>query len=236
MRKMYEYKVVRYFPNALSGEFINIGVMLDGTKQLERVVTETEAKHLYCSALIGESKKFYGVIEHIQTLVEKNTLRDPHHYFHNYVISESKHLTSVKSEEEILDGLFESYVGYKLHSEEKLDKRMKLIQDSFKIVQKEFKNYIAIHRSLQFDFEIEHVKNQNIHHANIGSLANKHDVFKMTMETPIHKKRQHQYDFLDISTSIKENDSKERLALNQIKTYEYGGEAEIESYMKQLIA
>ncbi len=236
MRKMHEYKIVKYFPNALSEEFVNIGVILDAAKPMERIITESEAKHLYCSALIGENKKFYGVIEHIHTLVQNNTLHDPHHYFHNFTISDSKHLASDKSEDEILEGLFETYIGYKLHSEEKLDKRMKLIQDSFKIVKKEFKNHIAIHRSLQFDFEIEHVKNQNIHHANIGSLANKHDVFKMTMETPIHKKRKHQYDFLDISTSIKENDSKERLALNKIKTYEYGGEEEIESYMKQLIA
>lgn len=235
MRQMYAYKVLRYFPNALSDEFINIGVMLDGTKYLERVVTEAEAKHLYCSVLIGESKKFYGVIEHIQTLVEKKRLRDPHHYFHNYVISESKHLTSDKSEEEILDGLFESYIGYKLHSEEKLDKRMKLIQDSFKIVKKEFRNHIAIHRSTQFDFEIENVKNQKIYHANVGSLGNKHDIFKMTMDTPLHKQFKHKYDFLDISTHKIENDSKERLALYQIDTYDYSNDEKIEAYMEQLI-
>jgi hypothetical protein len=236
MRKMHEYKIVKYFPNALSEEFVNIGVILDAAKPMERIITESEAKHLYCSALIGENKKFYGVIEHIHALVQNNTLHDPHHYFHNFTISDSKHLASDKSEDEILEGLFETYIGYKLHSEEKLDKRMKLIKDSFKIVKKEFKKHISIHHSKQFDFELENVKNKKIYHANVGSLGNKHDVFKMTMDTPLHKQLKHQYNFLDISTIIRENDSKERLALYQIDTHDYGNEEKIEAYMEQLIA
>ncbi|MCH9741070.1 MAG: DUF3037 domain-containing protein, partial [Epsilonproteobacteria bacterium] len=58
MRKMYEYQVIRYVPNELSEEFINVGIMLNATKNRERIISETEAQHLYCSVLIGENKKF----------------------------------------------------------------------------------------------------------------------------------------------------------------------------------
>ncbi len=237
MRKMYEYKTIRYFPNALSDEFINIGVMLECDKPIERIITETEAKHLYCSTLIGENKKFYGVVEHVQTLAQKRLLREENQYFHNYTISESKFLTSDKSEEEILEGLFESYIGYKLFTEEKLDKRIKIIQQSFEIVKKEFSKHITIHNSKKFDFEVENIKNKKVYHANIGSLGNKHDIFKMTMETPppTLKKDKDSYNFLDISTHRVENDAKERLRLYQIDVYDYNNEEKIGAYLEQLI-
>jgi len=44
MRKIYEYQVVRYFPNELSEEFINVGIMLDGTEKRERIISEVEVQ------------------------------------------------------------------------------------------------------------------------------------------------------------------------------------------------
>lgn len=236
MRKIYEYQVVRYFPNELSDEFINVGVMLNGNSNRERIISDIEAKHLYCSVLIGENKKFYAMVEYLNKLVTDNKLRDPYQYFHNFQFSEVKVLASAESEDMIFDELFETYIGYKLQSEEKLDKRIHLIQESYKIVKNEFKDYIQIHKGEKFDFEIEHLKTQKIYHSNVGSIANKHDVVKMIMETPLQKKRNHQYDFLDISTIAKENDYKERLDLNKIKLYDYSTEEKIVKHYEKLIA
>jgi len=234
MRKIYEYQVVRYFPNELSDEFINVGVMLNGAVQKERIISETEAKHLYCSVLIGENKKFYAMVEYLNKLVDDKKLRDPYQYFHNFSFSEVKVLASADSEETIFDELFETYIGYKLQSEEKLDRRVQLIQDSYKIAKEMFSNRIKIHQSNRFDFEIESIKKRKIYHSNIGSIANKHDIFKMTWETPLAKKANEQYHFLNIATIVKENDAKERLALNKINVYEYASDEEIHQYMKEI--
>lgn len=234
MRKIYEYQVVRYFPNELSDEFINVGVMLNGSVQKERIISETEAKHLYCSVLIGENKKFYAMVEYLNQLVHDNKLRDPYQYFHNFNFSEVKVLASSDSQETIFDELFETYIGYKLQSDAKLDRRIQLIQDSYKIVKNEFPKYITIHKSSKFDFEIETLKSQRIYYSNVGSIANKQDVFKMTWETPLSKSDKEQYHFLDIATIVKENDSKDRLALNQISVHNYSSDEEIHKYMKKI--
>ena len=234
MRKIYEYQVVRYFPNELSDEFINVGIMLNGSVQKERIISETEAKHLYCSVLIGENKKFYAMVEYLNQLVHDDKLRDPYQYFHNFNFSEVKVLASSDSEEIIFDELFETYIGYKLASEEKLDRRIQLIQDSHKIINQEFKKYINIHQSKKFDFKIENLKNKKFYHSNVGSIGNKHDVFKITWETPLAKSPKEEYHFLDIATIIRENDAKERLALNNITVHEYGSDEEIHKYMKKI--
>ena len=234
MRKIYEYQVVRYFPNELSDEFINVGIILNSSTPKERIISEIEAKHLYCSVLIGENKKFYAMVEYLNKLVDDNKLRDPYQYFHNFNFSEVKVLASADSEEAIFDELFETYIGYKLHNEEKLDRRIQLIQKSHKIVKKEFQKYITIHQSNRFDFEIESIKKRKIYHSNIGSIANKHDIFKMTWETPLAKKANEKYHFLNIATIIKENDAKERLALNKIDVYEYTNDKEIHKYMEKI--
>lgn len=234
MRKIHEYQVVRYFPNELSDEFINVGVMLNGDTKKERIISETEAKHLYCSVLIGENKKFYAMVEYLNKLVQDNKLRDPYQYFHNFNFSEVKVLASSESEEVIFDELFETYIGYKLGTEEKLDRRIQLIEDSYKIVNQEFKDYITIHQSQKFDFEIESVKKRKVYHSNVGSIGNKQDVFKMTWETPLHKKANEQYHFLDIAKIVKENDSKDRLLLNKITVHGYSSDEEIHKYMESI--
>jgi len=147
MRKMYEYQVVRYLPNELSDEFINVGIMLNGTENREKIISEIEAQHLYCSVLVGENKKFYSMIEYLNRLQQDNKLRDPYQYFHNFKFSEPKYLASDKSEDTIFDELFETYIGYKFQTEEKLDRRVKIIQKSYSIAKKEFKNFIKIHNS-----------------------------------------------------------------------------------------
>ena len=52
MRQINTYQVIRYFPHILSDEFINVGVMLTSGGKGSRILTEDEAKHIYCSALI----------------------------------------------------------------------------------------------------------------------------------------------------------------------------------------
>jgi len=234
MRKIQEYQVIRYFPNELSEEFINVGVMLNGTTNMERIISETEAKHLYCSVLIGENKKFYAMVEYLNKLSHDNKLRDPYQYFHNFNFSEVKVLASSSNENTILEELFETYIGYKLQNKEKLDRKTQLIQESYKIVKQEFKKYITIHQSEKFDFKIESIKKRKVYNSNVGSIGNKHDVLKMTWDVPVFQKENETYHFLDIATIIKENNAKEKLALHKITVHNYSSDEEIQKYMEKI--
>lgn len=234
MRKIHDYQVVRYFPNTLTDEFINIGIMLNGDASIERILEASEAKSLYCATLLGDSKKFYGLIEHLDNLAKKNILATTTHYFHNFTFSNTKHLASSQSKEEILEKLFKRYISSKLEKKEKEDKRQRLLIDTKKIAKNEFSKYISLHSSKQFDLELEHKKNFKKYYSNLGSLGNKQDVSTMLMETPINKVSNRMYHFLNISNHDTSNDFKERLLLNDIKTFSYHGDEEIFAYLKTI--
>lgn len=234
MRKLYDYQVVRYFPDSLTDEFINIGIMLNSDLPIERIIEESDAKKLYCSTFLGDSKKFYAIIEHLHKLSKKNSLRSTTHYFHNFTFSNNKHLASSQNQDEILEKLFDRYIGTKLEREEKLDKRQRLLRDSYQMATKEFGKYISMRHSEHFDLEIEHKKNHKIYYSNLGSLVNKQDVSNMSMETPIKKKDNTQYHFLNISTHNTSNDFEERLLLNEIQTHSYTTDEEIFEYLNSI--
>jgi len=74
MRKIHHYQTIRYFPHLLSDEFVNIGIILNASEKISRLLSIEEAKHLYCSVLIGDKKKFLGVVEYLNKLSDENRL------------------------------------------------------------------------------------------------------------------------------------------------------------------
>jgi superfamily II DNA helicase RecQ len=130
MRQIHNYQVIRYFPHILSNEFINVGVVLNSSKNLNRILTEEEAKALHCSAFIGEKKKFLGVIEYLNKLSTEKRLLESDHYFHNFRFGEKKQIASTKTESEVIDELFDDYIGFKIQNQDKLDERAIIIEQS----------------------------------------------------------------------------------------------------------
>jgi len=237
MRQINTYQVIRYFPHILSDEFINVGVMLTSGEKGSRILTEDEAKHMYCSALIGEKKKFLGVIEYLNELASANRLEE-NHYFHNFRLGEERKVASEKTESEILDEIFDDYIGFKIQTQEKIDAKTLILEQSIKLAQSQtFRNHVRVHtnRIAPFDFEIESLTKHIIHHSIVGKTTRKDDVTRMVMAAPDHKENQRRYDFLNINGEVNPEDQYvKKLAHNFVDPYPYETEEQIAEYLEQI--
>lgn len=237
MRQIYSYQTIRYFPHVLSDEFINVGVILNSANRV-RILSEEEAKSIYCSAFIGEKKRFLALIEHLHKLASDNVLLEKH-YFHNFRFSEEKTVASEKREDELLEELFEDYIGFKIKREEKKDLKELILEQSIKVAESsDFRNYIRIRRTpvSEFDFEIESIKKEILHQSAIGKTTLKHDVTRIVMATPDYKEHNKRYDFLNINGKINpENKYVKKLIQNYIEPYPYKTKEDVANYF-ELIA
>lgn len=237
MRQIYTYQVIRYFPHILSDEFINVGVMLTSGKGKNRILKEDEARNMYCSALIGEKKKFLGVIEYLNELALDHRLLEGKHYFHNFRFSEERKSASEKMEDEVLEEIFDDYIGFKIQTENKKDEKAEILEQSIKLAKSQsFRNYIRLrtNQSTEFDFEVESIKKHIIHHSIVGKMTVKHDVTRMVMAT--RDNNNSRYDFLNISGKINpENQYLKKLEHNFVDTYPYKEKEQIAHYL-ELIA
>lgn len=238
MRHIYTYQVIRYFPHVLSDEFINVGVMLTSPKEMHRILTEDEAKYLYCSALIGEKKKFLGVVELLNTLASDNRLMEETHYFHNFRFSEKRKSASEKTDQQILEEIFEDYVGAKIQTQEKIDKKALILEQSIQLAESRlFRNFVRVctDNTTTFDFEIESVAKHIVHHSNIGKTTRKDDVTRMVMAAPEYKDPHNRYDFLNMNGKVDpENPYVKKLEHNFVDPYPYKTEEQMASYLEQI--
>ncbi len=238
MRKIYQYQTIRYFPHVLSDEFINVGVILTSGKGINRILAEDEARHMYCSALIGEKKKFLGVVEYLNELASDNRLLESNHYFHNFRFGGEQKIASEKGEMEVVNELFEDYIGFKIQTKEKIDAKALILEQSIKLAKSQsFKNHIRVRidQSTAFDFEVESIGKQIIHHSIVGKTTLKHDVIRMVMATPDRKENQNRYDFLNMNGEINpENPYVKKLEHNFVDPYPYKTEKQIAHYLEQI--
>lgn len=236
MRKIYKYQIIRYYPYSLSEEFINIGILLEG-KCMHKVISEDEANMIHCSALIGDKKKFLGVVRHLNELSKKECLQDDYHYFNNFKYTEIKQIATDKEPKEVLSGLFYEYISHKFPTKETLDAKQLIIENSYKLIHKEFKKHLRIYRTSNlYDLEIESIKSQEKHHSIIGSVSNKQDVSKAIMAVPAHVKQLNKYDFLDISIKHLNQsvELKEKLKVNHVDCYDYAKQDDIVEYLEAI--
>ncbi len=233
MRQIHTYQVIRYFPHVLSDEFVNVGVVLTSGKGTHRIVTEEEAKHIYCSALIGEKKKFLGVVEYLNELASDSRLLEGEHYFHNFRFANEQKIASDKKEGELIDEIFDDYIGFKIHSEKKQEQKEIIFNRSIRLIENEFKSYVRFQKSEQFDFELESIKKHIKHYSNLGRISRKDDVKHMAFVTPSNKLNHERYDFLDMTGSIDlKSHNIQKLQQNYVEAYPYNTEEEIGKYLE----
>jgi len=235
MREIYEFSVIRYFPTSLSEEFINIGVFLHGHNGVEKILTEENARELHCSALIGDRKKFLGLVEYLNELSINGTLQDKNHYFNNFRFTDARQIASSKDVKEIIEDLYYDFVGHKFVYESKIPARATIIKNSLEIAKEHFQGYINIQRTTLFDFEIESVKKKIIHYSSVGSTTNKQDVANMIM-LPQQQSENREYDFLDISKrhTAQQEHFLSKLQINNIKACPFSNRDEIAKYFEMI--
>ena len=123
-------------------------------------------------------------------MASDHRLQEGTHYFHNFRFSEERKSASEKMENAVLNELFEDYIGFKIQTEEKMDAKALILAQSIKLAQSQsFRKYVRVRtdKSAVFDFEVESIKKQIVHHSVVGKTTLKHDVTRMVMATPDHR-------------------------------------------------
>ena len=110
MRKLYSYQVIRYFPSISSDEFFNVGIHLANDEKNNIHFISDE--HLSKIAVFPSIDKT-TITTFLQML--KLEINTNHWYSNNLRFSEKKVLRSSQSFEEVLEGLYENYIGYKFN-------------------------------------------------------------------------------------------------------------------------
>lgn len=177
MRKLYNYQIIRYFPNINSDEFFNVGIHLANDEK--NILYFINDKHL--SKLITfPSIEKNNIISFIEML--NNEVNIQHWYGNNLRFSEKKAFRSSQCFEEVLEVLYEDYIGYKFHFKEKIDTIELIKQKTKELVKKEFIKYIEVNENTIFDFDFIDKKRQYHHYSNVGSISNRDNINSITWD------------------------------------------------------
>lgn len=171
MRTLYNYQVIRYFPNINSDEFFNVGIHLADSAQNELHFIESEhlAKLMTFPAVDKNT-----ITTFIKMLDQEVNLS---HWYGNYLkFSDKKIYRSDQPYSEVLKILYEDYIGYKFHVKEKIDTIEIIKQNTREIILKEFSPYIEVNENTIFDFEIIDKKHHRHHYSNLGSISNREHI------------------------------------------------------------
>lgn len=108
MRKLYNYQVIRYYPNISSDEFFNVGIYLTSDEQ--KSISFIRDEHLQKLLVLPTIEKKY-LKNYIKALKEEKNI---YHWYGNYLkFSETRILRSDEVFEVVLEQLYMDCIGYK---------------------------------------------------------------------------------------------------------------------------
>lgn len=177
MRKLYNYQVIRYFPNVNSDEFFNVGIHLaNDEKNILHFINDSHLTKIMSFPSIDKKNivSFIGMLQ--------KEINISNWYGNNLKFSEKKAFRSSQSFEDVLEILYEDYIGYKFHIKEKIDTIDIIKRNTREIVSKEFKKYLDLNENTIFDFDIIDKKRNKHHYSNLGSMTNRDNVQSMAWE------------------------------------------------------
>jgi len=182
MRRLYNYQVIRYFPNESSDEFFNVGIHIENdTKNMLHFINDNHLSKIMSFPSINKK----NIVTFINLLKKEKNLF--HWYGNNLKFSEKKSFRSDKSFEEVLEVLYEDYIGYKFHIKERID-TIEIIKKSTKdIIFKEFKKYLYVNENAIFDFDIVDKCSKRHHYSNLGSMTNRDNIQSMVWDVESFK-------------------------------------------------
>ena len=235
MRNLFIYEVIRYYPNIRGDEFFNIGIRLsDSNKQSKiKFINDEHLAHIYRFPSI-EKRVISSMLEQLQ-----NSKSNLENWYGNYLkISEERTHRSCESFEEMLDTLYEDFIGYKFHKKEKQD-RLELIRENTQLlIEREFKNHLRVERNDVFDFVVldrDHVK----HFSDLGSVSNKLHINKMIWQREelllSVSNANTKFDFLNVSHSSTDV-AKNILSKNDVNIVAYDNDELRYEYFKKMVS
>ena len=232
MRDLFVYEVIRYYPNINSDEFFNVGIRLtDKNKQNKiKFIEEEHLSYIYRFPSI-KKQVIDKMIEELKASESKLN-----NWYGNYVrFSSEKLYRSKDSFDQVMQKLYEDFIGYKFNQIEKIDKIKIIKKQTKKMLEHEFGNYLKIVQDNIFDFVIE---SKNVYHrADLGSIGNREHVNRMIWQKEEYcysnSLDYNKFDFLNISSENRDI-AQSFLQKNEIEIVEYDNEESRYNYLREL--
>lgn len=238
MRKIYTYRVIRYFPYSRSDEFFNVGIVVKdeqgNTKSLYIDKYKQHIKYLFAFPSINK-KALPAFLEQIKKEKNLNSWYD-----NNLRFSELDTMICEQSIDEVASMLYEDYIGYKFHTKDIKD-RYKEIKETTKIVfEKKFQNKLILDEFNEQSFFVINKRTNKKYFGRFGSVDNKQDIKELiyfSLDNDNYTKMG--INFLGIITA---NDNeiksckKRFLTPNHIDYFSYTSKEESELYFEQASA
>jgi len=232
--KFLKYKLIHYYWNKTSLEFINIGIICYNEKKFKyKIIDASFIENIRCNFL--QKKIFKNTILYLIDILHSssniNELNKKSLYFDNFKFS-NELLSKYDDFDEELNSLFEQYVLYKFQTSKYSNQRKETIEKikdiSIDIIHKSFKNYITIIEEKKLNsFDLTIKLNNKRRRKNFlsfvyGSLRNTDDVSKaLKAEISIYE-NPYNYDFYFASIyPIKANNKKDAFSKQLLEKISY---------------
>jgi len=234
MRNLFIYEVIRYYPNIRGDEFFNIGIRLSNANKQSKIefIQENHLTHIYRFPSI-QKKVIASMLEQLKA--SESALQS---WYGNYLkISEEKIYRSKDTFENVMNNLYEDFIGYKFHQKEKVNPIEEIKKKTKLLIADEFKDYLKIEKDSIFDFVI-YGKNEVKHFSDLGSASNKLHVNRIIWQRGEYgygsNTVNNKFDFLNISNTdatIAEN----LLKINEVTVVPYDNDEVRYEYLKQMV-
>jgi len=231
--KFLKYKLIHYYWNKTSLEFINIGIICYDEKNFKyKIIDASFVENIRCNFL--KKKIFKNTILYLIDILHSssniNELNKKSLYFDNFKFS-NEFLSKYYDFDEELNSLFEQYVLYKFHTPKYSNQRKEIIKKikdaSINIIHKSFKNYITIIEdkklnSFDLTIKLNNKRRKDFLSFVYGSLRNTDDVSKaLKAEMSIYE-NPYNYDFYFASIyPIEANNKKDAFSKQLLEKISY---------------
>jgi len=231
--KFLKYKLIHYYWNKTSLEFINIGIICYNENTFQyKIIDASFIENIRCNFL---KKKIFKntilyIIDTLNSISNINELNKKSLYFDNFKFS-NEFLSKYYDFNEELNSLFEQYVLYKFQTSKYSNQRKELIEKikntSISIIHKNFKNHISIIKdkklsSFDLTIKLNNKIRKNFLSFVYGSLRNTDDVSKsLRAEMSIYENPSN-YDFYFASIyPIEVNNKKDAFSKQLLEKISY---------------
>ncbi|MDE7195861.1 MAG: DUF3037 domain-containing protein [Helicobacter sp.] len=174
MRKVYTYRVIKYFPHIRSDEFFNVGIWLwdeqGNKKQVYIDKNQEHIKHLLRFPSINK-KALPFFLENIKQEINAQSWYDNHLRF-----SEIDSVVSEQDINEVANILYEDYIGYKFHVKEQKDRYAQANEITKMVYEKKFQNKLILTLDNDFSFYAINKKTERKYYGKFGSVNDKSDI------------------------------------------------------------
>jgi hypothetical protein len=238
-----KYNIVRFYPKVETYEFLNVGIIVEDNNQLYfRLISQSEIAQLHCPALV-ESKLLKQSVKALdEFLNEKVQKEDAISYINNNYTNlldtsfQLQHLGNEKIDE-LVNNLFELYVGYKFNIKDSHAGEQKIITKTKEIIKSEFPQKIKVQKSKIQGFTLDFYsqKTKKVIHSIMGSVNNTKDLSKAFSGAPIEIKPNEKFDFLHTVQHVPSYPNIEKLKRLHVDVKQYTKEEDIISFCKEIV-